>query len=226
MVDGMRRTPTTAAVALVVLLAGCGNGGGRATDAATTTTRQPMVAATDTTTTTASCTSTTTVAGSAPGPETNPPGDIPDDQAFVSYTPGPSTYTVKVPEGWARTDGRATVSFTDKLNTIDITLAASQAAPSVASVKRDEVPRVASSTPCFELRDVADAPRSAGTFVLMTYRARSKADEVTGKTRTLDVERYELWRNGTTAVLTLSGPAGSDNVDPWRIVTDSFSWSA
>ena len=38
------------------------------------------------------------------------------------------------------------------------------------------------------------------------------------------VERYEFWRGGTEAVVTLSGAAGSDNVDPWRLVTDSFTW--
>jgi hypothetical protein len=31
-------------------------------------------------------------------------------------------------------------------------------------------------------------------------------------------------RGGRTAVLTLSGPRGADNVDPWRIVTDSLRW--
>jgi hypothetical protein len=25
-------------------------------------------------------------------------------------------------------------------------------------------------------------------------------------------------------VVTLSAPVGSDNVDPWRIITDSLSW--
>ena len=38
------------------------------------------------------------------------------------------------------------------------------------------------------------------------------------------VERYEFWKAGTEVVLTLSGPQGADNVDPWRIVTDSFGW--
>jgi len=47
---------------------------------------------------------------------------------------------------------------------------------------------------------------------------------VTGKVVRDDVERYEFWRGGTEAVLTLSGAAGSDNVDPWRLVTDSFTW--
>ena len=59
-----------------------------------------------------------------------------------------------------------------------------------------------------------------------TYRADAPADPVTGKARNDDVERYVFHRGGTTAVLTLSGPHGADNVDPWRIVTDSFHWAA
>ena len=50
------------------------------------------------------------------------------------------------------------------------------------------------------------------------------ADPVTGKVVHDAVERYEFWRAGTEAILTLSGPVGADNVDPWRIVTDSFRW--
>ena len=56
----------------------------------------------------------------APTPETNPAGDIPDNQAFVPFTPPTGVFTVSVPEGWARsTDGAATI-FTDKLNTVRI----------------------------------------------------------------------------------------------------------
>jgi hypothetical protein len=62
--------------------------------------------------------------------------------------------------------------------------------------------------------------------VLVTYRASSAADAVTGKRVTLDVERYEFWRNGTQVTITLSAPQGSDNVDPWKRVTESFAWSA
>ena len=39
-----------------------------------------------------------------------------------------------------------------------------------------------------------------------------------------EVERYEFWRNGKQATLSLSAPVGSDNVDPWKVVTDSFTW--
>src|SRR5436305_4515921 len=55
------------------------------------------------------------------GPEVSPTGDIPDNQAYVAYSPPGSGYSVEYPEGWARTTtaGGAT-SFTAKLNRIEI----------------------------------------------------------------------------------------------------------
>ena len=46
-----------------------------------------------------------------------------------------------------------------------------------------------------------------------------------GKQHVNAVERYQFSQGGKTVVLTLSGPKGADNVDPWRIVTDSLRWS-
>ena len=38
------------------------------------------------------------------------------------------------------------------------------------------------------------------------------------------VERYVFFNNGTQVTLTLSGAKGADNVDPWKIVSDSVKW--
>src|SRR4029077_5671897 len=54
----------------------------------------------------------------APTPESTPAGDIPDNQAFVPFTPPTGLFTVSVPEGWARNSVRAATRFTDKLNTL------------------------------------------------------------------------------------------------------------
>ena len=59
---------------------------------------------------------------------------------------------------------------------------------------------------------------------MITYRADADPDPVTGKVVHDDVERYEFWKAGKTVILALSGPQGADNVDPWRIVTDSLAW--
>ena len=66
--------------------------------------------------------------------------------------------------------------------------------------------------------------RPAGPAVLIRYSGYSQPDPVTGKAYTDAVERYEFYRNGTEAIVTLSAPSGADNVDPWRTVTNSFRW--
>lgn len=142
----------------------------------------------------------------------------------MAYSPADKAYSVKVPEGWARTETTDGARFSDKLNTIDIKVVASASAPTVETVKSDEVPKLQQTVPCFALRDVTTVSRTSGAVVLTTYGADSEPDAVTAKTVRDDVERYEYWKAGRTVVLTLSGPAGSDNVDPWKIVTDSLAW--
>jgi hypothetical protein len=60
--------------------------------------------------------------------------------------------------------------------------------------------------------------------MLIRYSADSQPDPVTGRVFRDAVERYDFYRNGTEAVVTLAGPSGADNVDPWRTVTNSFQW--
>ena len=157
--------------------------------------------------------------------ESPPPGDIPDTTVYVPYRPSSGQYEVKVPEGWARTVLASGVSFTDKLNTITIQMVRA-AAPTPASARAAEVPRIQGSAHGFVLAGVSAVTRPAGTAVLIRYSADSQPDPVTGKVFKDAIERYEFYRNGTEAVVTLAGPAGADNVDPWRTVTDSFRWLA
>jgi hypothetical protein len=162
--------------------------------------------------------------------ETNPAGDIPDTQAFVDYTPTQGGYTVQVPEGWARTDsgtgtGGTSALFTDKYNSIQIDTAAAPAAPTVASVQA-ELTVIGSAATGFTPGEVTIEQHPAGSTVRITYQADSPPSPVTGKVVSQDVQRYEFWNNGKQVTLTLSAPVGSDNVDPWRTVTDSFRWAA
>src|SRR5689334_14716543 len=52
--------------------------------------------------------------------ESNPPGDIPDNLAFVPYQNKPGGYAFTHPEGWARTGAGTRVTFTDKLNGVTV----------------------------------------------------------------------------------------------------------
>ncbi len=61
--------------------------------------------------------------------------------------------------------------------------------------------------------------------MLISFQENSAPNSVTGKQYRDDVLRYELFNNGQEVVLTLTSPVGSDNVDPWRIVTQSLGWA-
>jgi hypothetical protein len=142
--------------------------------------------------------------------EVSPAGDIPDNQAYVPYSPPGSSYTVKVPEGWSRTSQGGAVVFTDKLNAIRMESHPARSPVTPSSVRRQGKASVVT--------------RRAGKAVRVTYLAKAKPNPVTGKTGQDAVERYYFFHKGNELVLTLSGPKGADNVDPWKIVTDSVRW--
>src|SRR5689334_3497297 len=150
-------------------------------------------------------------------------GDIPDNQVFIEYRPQGNRYSIKVPEGWARTETADSATFTDKLNTITVVLGSRSAAPDVAAGTAD-LAAMASGTPGFSPGNVSLVRRSAGQALLVTYRADAPPDPVTGKVVNDDVERYQFWQNQALLTVTLAGPHGADNVDPWRTVTDSVRW--
>ena len=220
-----RIAPLIMAAAGLILLAGCGGGGGSkgasgaAKSAATAPVSTPSSSA-------AGRTSTTTSKGAVDpnGPEVNAAGDIPDNQVFVDYRPPTGGYSVTVPEGWSRQDDGGAVTFTDKLNRIRVETVGAPSAPTVASVTQTDLPPIRAAAQRFEAGTVKTVTRRAGLAVLATSRADAPPDPVTGKVVHDDVERYVFWKDGKAVVLTLSGPMGADNVDPWRIVTDSFTW--
>jgi hypothetical protein len=135
--------------------------------------------------------------------EVSPAGDIPDNQAYVRYTPPGAGFSVKVPEGWSRTQKGGAVTFTDKLNAI----------------------RIERGAPAAHAGKTTTVQRTAGPARRLTYLTQAAPSPVTGKAGTDAVERYVFAKGARTAVLTLSGPKGADNVDPWRIVTDSLRWT-
>jgi hypothetical protein len=159
-----------------------------------------------------------------PTPEISPAGDIPDSQVFVPFDAPDRTFSVSVPQGWARTaDGAATV-FSDKFNSVRIEQATVTGPVDVAAVRSRELPRLATSVAGYAPGDVRRVDRPSGPAVLATYSAASAPNPVTGKSVSEAVERYSFWRGDREVVLTLSGPTGADNVDPWRKITDSFRW--
>ena len=47
---------------------------------------------------------------------------------------------------------------------------------------------------------------------------------MTGKRLTITVDRYVYYANGKVATLDLATPVGVDNVDAYRMISESFKW--
>lgn len=162
-----------------------------------------------------------------PGPattESNPPGDIPDNQAYVAFTPPGGGLSVKVPEGWSRSTAGTVTVFSDKLNRIEIAVGTAASAPTASSVIRTDVSKLQATVPKFGAGKVTSNRRTAGPVILLTYQGDSAQNPVTQKVVRNAFERYIYFHQGRRLDLTLSGPTNADNVDPWRIVSDSVRW--
>jgi hypothetical protein len=59
----------------------------------------------------------------------------------------------------------------------------------------------------------------------VVYRTVSAPNPVTGKRVTLTVDRYYFSTPNRRAVLDLGSPVGVDNVDAYRMISQSFKWS-
>ena len=156
--------------------------------------------------------------------EFNPPGDIPDNAVFVGHTAPGSKVHFSVPEGWAATTQGPVTTFTDKYNSISIEVRPRPTPPTIASAHAEDVPELQQTAPNFTLQGIDSVDRKHGKAVHITYLADSPPNPVTDKVVRNAVERFEFWNGGQEAILTLAGPQGADNVDPWRIVSDSLEW--
>src|SRR6266516_3934612 len=201
-------------LSLAVASAGCGSGG-RSSTGATFPTSPP----------------TTTAAATSPGATTNgaaalqaeaasaAAGDIPDNQIFLTFHNHRAGYLMKYPEGWAQRGAGASVTFRDKNNVIRAVVSEGPAWTR-ASVQSD-----VRALKGAQLRGTPQAITLSGRPAFkVVYRTVSAPNPVTGKRVTLSVDRYYVWKQGRRAVLDLGCPLGVDNVDAYRLISESFRW--
>jgi hypothetical protein len=210
----MRLLAAISLAGTVVLTAACGSGG---RSGAGTTTLSPAATAA-----TATIAGATTSGAGALQAEANATaaGDIPDNQVFLVLRNARGGYSMKYPEGWAQRGSGNSVTFRDKNNVIRAVVSAG--GPwTRASVQAD-------------LRALrgAQVQGAAHAIILggrpafkVVYRTASTVNPVTGKRLTLTVDRYYVWKQDRHAVLDLGCPVGVDNVDAYRLISESFRWS-
>lgn len=155
--------------------------------------------------------------------EKNPPGDIPDNLAFVRYVNKAGHYSFTHPEGWAQTVSGTKVRFIDKLNGVTVDSAKASTAPTVASARSTLIPQIQRSVPAFQLEHVSAVTLPAGSGVHIVFRRNSAPDQVTGKVYRDEVEEYAVFRAGRLVRMDLYGPVGADNVDAYRTMSQSLS---
>jgi hypothetical protein len=155
--------------------------------------------------------------------EKNPPGDIPDTQVFIDYA-SPAGFTMKVPEGWARTDRADGASFVDKLDGVVLMVAKADAAPTVEIAKKTYVPALANEERAVRVSTVKAVKLPAGPAIRIVYTSNSEPNQVTNKQVRLENERYIYFKDGKLVTLELYAPKGADNVDQWQLMSQSLHW--
>jgi hypothetical protein len=154
----------------------------------------------------------------APVPaESNPPGDIPDSTAFVPYKSSSGQFKITVPEGWARRTKPSQVTFTSKLNQVDVRWGSRSSAKAEINVLGRKVP-------AFQLEKTSNVTLPGGPATLIQYQQNSKPNAVTGQQYRLERLQFDFVRASREAALTLSSTVGADNVDAWRTISESFRW--
>lgn len=155
--------------------------------------------------------------------EKNPPGDIPDTQVFIDYT-SKDGYVLKVPEGWARTDMPAGARFVDKLDGVVVTLSDTGVPPTVDSVRTDYLPQLQKQERAVKIDTVKAVKLPAGNAIRIAYSSNSEPNQVTSKQVRLENQRFLYFRDAKLVALELYAPLGADNVDQWKLMSESFQW--
>jgi hypothetical protein len=144
-------------------------------------------------------------------PEVNPPGDIPDSQAYVEFV-SPAGYSLQAPEGWARSVHGANVTFRDKFDGLSVDVTAK--AQTLASIK--------GAAPAGSGFTTTTATLPAGRAIEIRYASNSEADPVTGKKIRLANEAVIFMHGARYATLRVWAPLGADNVDQWNFIERHF----
>jgi hypothetical protein len=149
-------------------------------------------------------------------------GDIPDNQQFLTFRNATGGYSIQYPEGWARSGSGTNVTFQDKSNMITIQVSPGSQ-PSTASVGK-ELKQQAASDPCLSPGTPQTATTGPNQAIKVTYTTRGAKSPVTGQRNKVSVDRYVFFKGGKVATVDLSNPVGVDNVDAYRMISESFRW--
>jgi len=209
--------------------AGCASATHPGTPGPSTTASRTSTTAAGTSATAPATTSSTTAAGASQGvgalsgeAQSAATGDIPDNQVFLTFSNPAAGYTMSYPEGWTRKGDGRDVTFSDKNNIVHVVVAGGPP-PTVADVQ-SELTTLQSKNHTLKFTTPRVVTLKSGTAIKATYTTESAPNPVTGKSVLLVVDRYELAHAGKHATVDLGTAKGVDNVDAYRMMSNSFRW--
>lgn len=157
-------------------------------------------------------------------PEVSPPGDIPDNQAFILFK-SPAGYSVRVPEGWARKDAGDQTEFSDKYNHITLTVMEARTPLDLSEAKAVLGPGIEKAGRAVSITRISEVKLKAGKAIKIAYDSNSEPNAVTNKQVREENEAFFFVKDGKLVSLQLSAPKGADNVDQWKFISSSFRWN-
>jgi hypothetical protein len=149
-------------------------------------------------------------------------GDIPDNQVFLLFKDPQAGYSIRYPEGWARKGSGNDVTFQEKANVIHLSVGSGPAPTEASAVSG--IAKLHKADPTVKAQTPEKVTLNGQPAVKIGYSRLSSPDPVTGKRLQLVVDRYEYGHGGKVAVLDLGTPVGVDNVDAYRMISESFKW--
>jgi hypothetical protein len=215
-----------AAAALAVILPGCGGSSGSsspstASSGPASTAKTAPAKGAPPTSTKAACGSSTAPSAANEAASTSA-GDIPDNQQFLTFRNPAAGYSISYPEGWAQSGNGSHVVFVDKGNTITIRTSKGPQ-PTTGSVAV-QLKQEARSDPCLAAGRPQPMTVGPNRAVKVTFSTKGSQSPVTGQRPMIVVDRYVYSKNGRVAVVDLATPVGVDNVDAYRMISQSFRW--
>jgi hypothetical protein len=160
-------------------------------------------------------------ASEPPGGTTS--GDVPDNAVFLTYTGATPGFSIQYVEGWQVTPKSDGVVINDKDSSEIVAVVAPQS-DIAAFVTSSDLPAL-QAQPGFKLIKQDTVKVGSTKYVHLAFHQTSPPDSVTGKQVPQTVDRYYVPGPAGLAVVSLATPDGVDNVDAFRQMIESFTWS-
>ena len=150
-------------------------------------------------------------------------GDIPDNAVFLTYRDAGRGFSIQYVEGWQVTAGPDGVAVRDKDSSETVTVVPVPA-DVAAYIAGTDLPAL-QKQPGFALVKHDTVKVGGRTYEHLLVHLPAPPDPVTGKQVPSTVDRYYVRGLKGLAIVSLSTPDGVDNIDAFRKMVESFTWS-